>query len=97
LTIGLVFFVSREVGMTQKQCDIKRKMQVLDYAKACGNVAKTERGPLIGLLIVPSRMLLARAARRARRGALGASIATLRMTTPRYSSRRCRWATTSSA
>lgn len=41
MTIEFVSFVSREVGMTQKQRDIKRKMQVLEYAKACGNVAKT--------------------------------------------------------
>ena len=27
--------------MTQQQCDIKRKLAVLEYAKESGNVAKT--------------------------------------------------------
>jgi hypothetical protein len=44
LTIEFVVFVDREVvWMTQQQRDIKRKTQVLAYAKACGNVAKTCR------------------------------------------------------
>lgn len=39
----LVLFIDREVGMTQQQRDIKRKLAVLEYAKQCGNVARTCR------------------------------------------------------
>ena len=43
MTIELVSFVSSEVGMTQQQRDIKRKLAVLEYAGQTGNVAKTCR------------------------------------------------------
>jgi transposase-like protein len=38
-----MLFVSREVGMTQQQRDIKRKLAVLEYAQDCANVARTCR------------------------------------------------------
>jgi len=44
LTTEWLLFVEREVvWMTQKQRDIKRRWQVLEYAQECGNVTKTCR------------------------------------------------------
>jgi len=38
-----VLLVGREVGMTHKQRDIKRKLAVLEYAQRSGDVARTCR------------------------------------------------------